>query len=226
MDSMFRIMFCWNISTEAILQSLFAGLGFVIAVTGLIEEKHKSEVKYSFHFKTLLMMRYALDHEIVSLKTILTCVSILIKLEEFEIAARVLESGTDDFWRCSEIISFDYVFASVVSYTLRKNLRELADLSGIEYDAKRFKMSTRVFFLWSLYVCYKHLGQEEKLQGVLTMMYIMVLTQLYVDTCIALNRNVFQFFILFRLPTFTRDVQKYAQMEIFFIFVITIASYQ
>ena len=134
------------------------------------QEKPKKDVKYSFLFKTLLLTHHALNHEIVSVKTIFTCVSVLIKLEEFETAARVLECGTGEFVKSYESISFDYVFASVVGYKLRNNLREMADMNEREHETELFKMSVPVFFWYSLYVCYKNLGYREKLQGVLTKM--------------------------------------------------------
>ena len=158
-------------------------LGICFSYYRFDRENHRSEVKYSFLFKTLHMIQHALDQEIVSVKLLFTCVSILMKLEEFEIAARVLESGTDEFLRSYESLSFDYVFASVVSNKLRNNLRELTDLREREHETGLFKVSVPVFFWYSLYVCYKNLGHGEKLQGVLTQMnYYSKLT---------LSRNLF-----------------------------------
>ena len=172
------IVHAFDFPIEVLLEYLDRGwsaefvckLGICYSFYRFEQEKHKREFECSFLFKTLHMIQHALDHEIVSMKIIFTCVSILMKLEQFEIAARVLESGTDEFFRSSESLSFDYVLASVVGSKLRNNLRELADLRDREHETGLFKVSVPVFFWYSLYVCYKHLGHGKKLQGVLTQM--------------------------------------------------------
>ena len=121
-------------------------LGICCSCERFDQEKNKNKVKNSFYFKTLLMIQHALDHEIVSIEAIFTCLSILMKLEEFEIVACVLESGTDEFLRNNDSVSSDYVFASVVGNRIKNNLCEVAYRKGKRYDNIVHKLSVRVFF--------------------------------------------------------------------------------
>ena len=134
-------------------------------------------------------MRHALDHELVSVKTIFTCVSILLKLEEFEIAARVLESGRDEFLKKWDRIPFDYVFASVVGHKTRNNLREIADIRQEEHESGLLKMCVQAFFWYSLYVCYKNLGNGGKLQRCLSRMVDHFLSNFGVNLTLLLGNN-------------------------------------
>ena len=97
---------------------LVSRLGVCYSCNRYGQRKQRNESKNSIHIKTLLLMRNALDHEYASIETILTCVSLIIKHEEFAIAARVLKSGSR------------WVVESKRMYSFRRRLRQYCELQN------------------------------------------------------------------------------------------------
>ena len=145
---------------------LVSRLGICYSFNRLDQRKHRDGSNSSIHFKTLLLMQHAIDHEYVSIETISACVSLLIKHKEYEIVAHVLESGADELWRNEIKFHFDNVFFSIVSSKTKNDLREISVISQMEFNIKYFKISVRIFFCYASYVCYKNLENGERLHEV------------------------------------------------------------
>ena len=150
---------------------LISRLGHCYGCVKIDKRKHVSENKYSFHFKTFLLMQQAIGlGYYASIETILTCVALLIENDEYAIASRVLESGADELWKCDVSIRFEDVFASIVSSKTTNDLRESSTISGQEFDIKFFRMSVRIFFCYASCVCYTNLKNGKRLAEVLIRM--------------------------------------------------------
>ena len=126
----------------------------------------RDRVKHSILLKSLLMMQHTLDRDNLNLETISVCIYTLIKLEEFEIAIRVLESGADQMLESDDGICIDDL-ESVIGDKTKNEFHKMTDITEGGFNIKGLRMSFRVFCLYFSYVCYKNLGQEEKLCSVI-----------------------------------------------------------
>ena len=171
---------------------LVSKLGVCYCFNRLDQLMQRNESKYSIHFKTFLMMQRAIEHEYISIETISTCVSLLIKHEEYAIVARVLESGAAELWESNVSVLLDNVFFSIMSSKTTKDLRELSIIAGREFVNNLFRISVRIFFCYASYVCYKNLENGESLRGVRIRMH-----SCFVD--LMDNGNAFSDYVTFLL---------------------------
>ena len=106
--------------------------------------EYENRVKHSILLKSLLMMQHALDRNNLNLETISVCIYTLIKLEEFEIAIRVLESGADEMLESDDSIYIDDL-EHVVGDKTKNEFHEMTDITEGGFDLKGLRMPFRVF---------------------------------------------------------------------------------
>ena len=125
--------------------------------------EERKPIKYSNLFKSFLMTQHAFDRDCPTISAILVCILTLMKQEEFDIAIRALESGSDEMLKSEESICLDDL-DSIVSNRTRNEFREMTDLiKHCELNMGWFRLPVPVLFRYFSWVCYKNLGQEEKL---------------------------------------------------------------
>ena len=126
-------------------------------------------VAYSLHFKTLLMIRRAINYKHPTLETIITSISILMRCKKYKMAAKVLESAIQDC--SSDMIRSKELFFDIVGHKMRNEMQEIFDLREKGED-RNFDMhlSIQTLIDFSLFICYKYCGDETNREDVLQRM--------------------------------------------------------
>ena len=144
------------------------------SMTTLKRKDHKNKVEYSLHFKTLLMIHRAIKYKHPTLESIITSVSVLMRCKEYEISANVLESAIQDCsseMRC--IIHWKEFYADLVSHKMKNEFQEISDIhmvGGTGNIHTGMFQSIRTLVGFSLSVCYKYCGNENKREDLLKLM--------------------------------------------------------
>ena len=141
----------------------------------LKREDRKNKIEYSLHFKTLLMICRAIKYKHPTLESIITAVSILMRCKEYDMVIRVLES---EFRECISEKKYLYCgeYADSVSYTMNNEIQEMFDIQMYGIKSVDMFLSIPVLIWYSLSVCYRYIGDEEKHDTVLKLMEIPIVT--------------------------------------------------
>ena len=142
-------------------------LAICYSMKALKREDRKNQVEYSLHFKTLLMVHRTISYKFPTLESIITSVSILMRCDEYEMAAKVLESAIPDCLSERICIRWKKLYADLLSHKLNNEIQEMSDILKYVGWQIRFCQAISTLICFSLSVCYKYSGDEEKRGAVL-----------------------------------------------------------
>ena len=184
----------------------------------LEREDHKNKVEHSLHFKTLLMIHHAMNHEYPSAETILTSVLILMRCKEYEMAAHVLESALSECLGDNKFIFCGELYADLFSQKMKNEIQELFDIKKtIRTDSNSMFQSTIIIVYFSLSMCYKYIGDEQKRESVLGLLEVEIVSCWNI---LRVNNLVHYSYVLLMLEVFENSEKwKKLQCRIFEKFV-------
>ena len=125
------------------------------------QENHNLNAKCSLHSKTLSMFQHALEYRYLSMKNILAFVSILFKCQEYEMALGILEPAKNEFLLLKEVI---YNTEFITDLFKERTTSEIQEILSI-YMTNPICISLALCYWYSLFICYSHKQDNEKLLG-------------------------------------------------------------
>ena len=143
------------------------------SMTVLKREDRKNKVEYSLHFKTLLLIRQAINYKHPTLESIITAASILMRCTEYKMAAKVLKSSIHEcFAELEYYIKCKELFADLFSHKTKNEIQELSDIRLVGYTRRiGVFQSIPTLIRFSLSVCYKYCENEENREDLLKLIF-------------------------------------------------------
>ena len=151
------------------------------SMTTLKRLDHKNNFEYSLNFKTLLMIHQAMNHKYPSSETIITSVFLLMLCKEYEMAAHVLEPAFRECFFEIRYIHCSELFADIFSHKMRNEFQEFFDIRKFRSVGNEMFQTTSDLVRFSMSVCYKYIGDDEKRDSMLTIMKFYIVSSIILD---------------------------------------------